>query len=69
MIEEGSHVIYIDPVYSDAYAKTLKTEIEANTGESIMILHLYLMLGPVDDLDYFQQLESNLENLKLGLGG
>jgi zinc transport system substrate-binding protein len=69
MIKEGSHAIYIDPVYSDAYAKTLKTEIEAKTGESVMILRLYLMLGPVDDLDYFQQLESNLENLKLGLGG
>jgi zinc transport system substrate-binding protein len=69
MIEEGSHTIYIDPIYSDAYAKTLKTEIEAKTGESVMILRLYLMLGPVDGLDYFQQLESNLENLKLGLGG
>jgi zinc transport system substrate-binding protein len=69
MIEEGAHAIYIDPVYSDAYAKTLKTEMEAKTGEPVMILHLYLMLGPVDDLDYFQQLESNLENLKLGLGG
>lgn len=69
MLEEGARAIYVDPVYSDAYATTLKTEIETRTGEPVTILRLYLMLGPVDDLDYFQQLETNLENLVLGFGG
>jgi zinc transport system substrate-binding protein len=69
MIEEGSNAIYIDPVYSDAYANTLKTEIEVQTGEQIMILRLYLILGPIDEQDYLQQMGVNLESLKTGLSG
>jgi len=30
-------------------------------------LELYLMLGPLDDLDYLGQLEANLNNLQQGL--
>ncbi|MBD3206364.1 hypothetical protein GF319_08475 [Candidatus Bathyarchaeota archaeon] len=67
MTEEETYVIYIDPVYSDNYARTLKDELESRTGETVKILNLYLMVGPVDELDYIDQLEVNLENLAEGL--
>lgn len=67
MIEENSYVIYIDPVYSDEYAQTLRSELTTRTGEDVHILKLYLMLGPLDDLDYLEQLDVNLDNLKEGL--
>ncbi len=67
MIEENSYVIYIDPVYSDEYAQTLRSELTTRTGEDVYILKLYLMLGPLDDLDYLEQLDVNLDNLKEGL--
>jgi zinc transport system substrate-binding protein len=67
MIEENSYVIYIDPVYSDEYAKTLQSELTTMTGEDAKILKLYLMLGPLDNLDYLEQLDINLDNLKEGL--
>ena len=67
MTQDNSYVIYIDPVYSDQYAQTLKTELNARTGHNVEILKLYLMLGPLDDLDYVGQLEANLNNLKKGL--
>jgi zinc transport system substrate-binding protein len=67
MEEETSFVIYVDPVYSTEYAETLQSELSARTGEQVEILELYLMLGPLDDLDYIGQLESNLENLRQGL--
>jgi len=67
MTEEETYVIYIDPVYKDAYARTLKDELESRTGETVKILNLYLMVGSVDDMDYVEQLESNLENLAEGL--
>ncbi len=63
----GSYVIYVDPVYSDQYAQTLKTELETRTGEPVDILELYLMVGPVDEMDYLDQLEANLDNLAEGL--
>lgn len=67
MITENSFVIYVDPVYSTEYAETLQTELTSRTGEPVEILGLYLMLGPLDDLDYLGQLETNLDNLKQGL--
>jgi zinc transport system substrate-binding protein len=67
MEEENSFVIYVDPVYSTDYAETLQSELSARTGEQVEILELYLMLGPLDELDYIGQLESNLANLKHGL--
>lgn len=67
MIDHEIFVVYVDPVYSDEYAQTLKTTLESKTGQSIQILSLYFMLGLIDNLDYFEQLESNLENLKTGL--
>jgi len=67
MTQEKSYVIYVDPVYSDAYAQTLKAELETRTGESVQILELYLMVGPVEDMNYLDQLDANLNNLVRGL--
>jgi hypothetical protein len=53
--------------HSREYAETLKSELTSRTGEQVEILDLYLMLGSMDDLDYLDQLEANLENLKTGL--
>jgi zinc transport system substrate-binding protein len=68
MLEADSFIIYIDPVYVDDYAQTLKRELESETGEKVSVLKLYYMLGPLDGLDYLEQHEMNLKNLKEGLG-
>lgn len=69
MMDEGTYTLYVNPIYSDAYIQTLKTEIQSKTGNAVHILKLYLMLGPTDGMDYFAQMEQNLENLKIGLVG
>ncbi len=68
MEEHSIYVVYTDPVYSDDYAQTLKGTLESETGKTVQILKLYLMLGPQDGMDYIEQLEANLDNLKIGLG-
>ncbi len=68
MVERDTYVIFLDPVYEDKYANTLKAELESRTSHTVTILELYLMLGPVNGMDYFDQMEANLLNLKLGLG-
>jgi zinc transport system substrate-binding protein len=67
MDDHGIYVVYIDPVYSDEYAKTIKNEVEEQSGVEVTILKLYFMMGPIDGLDYFEQQEANLENLRIGL--
>jgi len=67
MITKDIYVVYVDPVYSDSYAQTLKNTLESKTGQDIQILTLYLMSGEFNGLDYFQQMQQNLENLKIGL--
>lgn len=67
MVEHETYVIYVNPVYQEKYAQTLKGELEDRLGNSVQILRLYLMLGVADGLDYFEQQEVNLENLKIGL--
>ena len=67
MIEHETYVVYVDPVYSDESAQTLKNELKRLSGQDVQILKLYFMLGTIDDLDYFGQQENNLENLKIGL--
>jgi zinc transport system substrate-binding protein len=69
MVEENSYVIYMDPIYSTEYAETLQAELSSRTGRPVEILSLYLMLGPLDNLDYIGQLEANLDNLVRGLVG
>ena len=67
MIEHDIDVVYVDPIYSDKFAQTLQNEVEKQKGGSVSVLKLYFMLGPIDGKDYLKQLESNLENLKIGL--
>ena len=67
MEELGIDSVFVDPIYSDDYAMTLKDELEARTGREVAILDLYFMLGPVDDMDLLQQMEANLESLAKGL--
>jgi zinc transport system substrate-binding protein len=68
MEEHQIYVLYVDPVYSTEYIQTIKTEVQTQTGQTVTVLRLYLMLGPVDDIDYYAQLQSNLSNLETGLG-
>ncbi|MEM0466937.1 MAG: zinc ABC transporter substrate-binding protein [Candidatus Thermoplasmatota archaeon] len=67
MIEHQIYVVYVDPVYSHRYAQTLKDSLESKTSQNVQVLTLYLMSGEVDGLNYFEQQEKNLENLKIGL--
>ena len=69
MVENDVNVLYTDPVYASEYADSLRVMVEQQTGGSVEILPLYLMTGPMDGLDYFDQQEANLENLKAGLVG
>jgi zinc transport system substrate-binding protein len=62
------YYLYVEPVYSSNYIKTIQTEVQAQTGQSVEILKLYLMLGPQDGLDYIEQMQTNLSNLQTGLG-
>ena len=59
--------LYFDPIYSDKYVKMIKNELENKLGINVNILKIYLCLGPIDNKDYFEQLEENLESLKKGL--
>ena len=67
MIEHETYVIYVDPVYSQDYGQTLKSELERLSGQDVQILKLYFMLGEIDGLDYFDQQTKNLDHLKIGL--
>ena len=67
MLEHETYMVYVDPVYADKYAQTLGNELKRLSGQDVQILELYFMLGKMDGLDYFGQMEKNLENLKIGL--
>ena len=67
MEQHQTYVVYVDPIYSQNYAQTLKTELETQTGHPVTILNLYLMLGPTDGNNYLDQQTLNLQNLKTGL--
>ena len=68
MEEEGIFTVFVDPVYSDDYADTIREELEDRTGEEVRVLSLYFCLGPVDGLDYLGQMEQNLAGLATALG-
>lgn len=68
LVQRGIFTLYVTPVYSDNYIQSLKATLEQETGEAVTVLPLYLLTGPVDGMDYLQQMEANLENLKVGLG-
>ncbi len=63
-----TYTFYLEPGYSDAYVQTIKMELQSGSEKDVEILRLYHMNGPLEGLDYLQQLESNLVNLKKGLG-
>ncbi len=67
MQQHQTYVVYVDPVYSQEYAQTLKNELETQTGQTVTILKLYLATGPADGNNYFQQQALNIETLKTGL--
>ncbi|HUV24698.1 MAG TPA: metal ABC transporter substrate-binding protein [Methanomassiliicoccales archaeon] len=69
MVDEGINTLFLDPVFTDEYIQTLKSEVEDRTAAPVDILKLYLMTGPAGDMDYIEQMEANLENLLQGLGG
>ena len=66
-MEHEIYVVYVDPVYANEYAQTLKNELQHLSGQNVQILELYIILGKMNSLDYFEQQEKNLENLKIGL--
>lgn len=68
MVDHDVFVVFVDPVYSDDFAQTIRTEVEKETNEDVKVLKLYFMLGPKDGLDYLEQMKKNLDNLKIGLG-
>jgi hypothetical protein len=51
----------------DLLLTAIKSELETQTDKTVIILKLYHMNGPVDGLDYLQQMKTNLVNLKAGL--
>ncbi len=68
MEDEEIYSIFVDPVYPTNFAETLETEVEEQTGENVNVLRIYLMTGRIDGMDYIEQMEKNLDNLKIGLG-
>ena len=67
MQEHETYIVYVDPVYAGESAQTLGTDLERLSGVDVQIVKLYFMLGKIDGLDYFGQMQNNLENLKIGL--
>jgi zinc transport system substrate-binding protein len=67
MMKYKIYVVYVNPIYFDDLTQTLKNELERLSGQDVTVLELYLMLGDINDLDFFGQQEKNLQNLKIGL--
>jgi zinc transport system substrate-binding protein len=67
MKEHKIYAVFVDPVYSNKYTETIKTEVQAQTGHAVTVLELYLMLGESDGLDLLEQMQVNLDSLKVGL--
>jgi hypothetical protein len=45
----------------------VREELSSRTGRDVKVLELYHMDGPLEGRDYLQQMEKNLENLRMGL--
>jgi len=67
MKKQQTYTLYFDPLYSDKHIQTIKNEIQIQTEQTVTVLKLYLMLGPLDNLDYLEQMQTNLVNLQTGL--
>jgi zinc transport system substrate-binding protein len=68
MTDQGIYTVFTEPGFADTYANTIESTVESQTGHDVKLLDLYLMIGPVDDMDYLEQMSQNLINLKIGLG-
>ncbi|NLX47207.1 MAG: zinc ABC transporter substrate-binding protein [Euryarchaeota archaeon] len=68
MEEEGMYFVYVDPVYNQDYGNILKSDLESRTGHEVMVLDIFLGLGPYHEYDYLGQLSKNLMSFKAGLG-
>ncbi len=68
MREEGIDTVFVDPVFSQDYARTLEEELEDRTGSPVSVERLYFALGEVDGMDYLDQIGANLGALSRGLG-
>jgi zinc transport system substrate-binding protein len=68
MTDENIFTVYTDPEFSGSYATIMKEEVHDQTGLDVQLLELCLMTGPVDGMDYLEQMSQNLINLKTGLG-
>jgi zinc transport system substrate-binding protein len=67
MVDKGIYTVYTDPSFPGSYATILKEEVEDQTGHEVQMLELCLMTGPVNGMDYLEQMSQNLINLKVGL--
>jgi len=67
MMLHETYVVYVDPVHSDQYIQTIKSEVQKQTEQNVTVLELYLMLGPTDNMNLIEQMEMNLNNLRIGL--
>lgn len=67
MTDQNIYTVFTDPQFSGSYATILKEEVQDQTGHDVQLLELYLMTGPVDEMDYLKQMSQNLINLKAGL--
>jgi zinc transport system substrate-binding protein len=60
----GLHYVFVEPIFSDVYMDTIAQE----TGAQILILDgIHGRTGVHAHMDYFQIMEENLRNLKIGL--
>jgi len=67
MVEYDIYVVYVDPLYREDYADTLRRSLEDQTGREVDVLSLYLLVGVADGFDMIAQMEANLESLVAGL--
>jgi zinc transport system substrate-binding protein len=67
MVEYDIYYVFVDPLYRDDYAITLRDSLEEQSDRTVDVLPLYLLVGEVDGLDYIDQMEENLHNLAVGL--
>jgi zinc transport system substrate-binding protein len=60
----GLHYVFVEPIFSDVYMDTIAQE----TGAHILVLDgIHGRTGIHASMDYFQIMEENLRNLKVGL--
>ncbi len=61
------YAFYLEPGYSGIYVEMINNELSSRTGRQVRVLELYHMVGQISGLDFIQQMEKNLENLREGL--